>query len=248
MNLEEQIKNLNLSLAKEKQEDAKPTLEEQIKNFNLSFTTEETKEEVQEDLQLSIPPELKIPYSEEIRAQLTELKTQVHNATRLQDEIDKLKEKKPPQKENPHQAKYNQIKNGAKSTVFSIISFVLSALVVIGYIVFCVLDAKRGWAIFYPEDGIFTLTYLLKVVAIGLFGGAVAVIIIILLGMGIDLLIDKIRLASYDSIHAKALKAAIEADDNAYAEIVTKFEEKKNAEIEEYTKKLLDAVPVLKNL
>ena len=132
MNLEEQIKNLNLSLSKEKKEAAK----EQAPPVSESAPT------------LS---------SEEISAQLWELKTQTLNIPRYQEEIDRIKAKTPPKQENTQQNKYNEIKSKSKCTAFTTLSLILSIIAVIGYIAFCVLDAKKGWAIFYPKDGVFTL-------------------------------------------------------------------------------------------
>jgi hypothetical protein len=59
-----------------------------------------------------------------------------------------------------------------------------------------------------------------------------------LIGAGIDILIDKIRLGSYDTLHASELKAAIDADEQARKQAQTQFEEKQARDRKEYAEKI----------
>ena len=212
-------------------------LEDQIKKFNLDFDLNKINEETK--AQAETPKaKAETPVTEELKAELWELKTQINNLALYNAELEKINERKPQKTENTRQNEYNRKKNNHKSVACTTIAIILSILLVASYIVVCIYDAKRGWDIFYPAGEAFTLTYLFKVLAIGIFGGAIAVLIIIFLGAGLDILIDNIRLGAYDKLHSAELKEAKKADEQARKQAQTDFEEKQARDKKEYTEKI----------
>lgn len=186
-------------------------------------------------------PDLRDTVDEEMLARLWELKTQVHNIKRYGDELKKVKARKPEKQADKNLIEYYRQKTSKKSTAFSIIGMVLGILAVVGFVVLCVLDAKKGWDIFYPVNEGFTLTYLLKVLAIGIIGGAITIFLMMLLGVLIDMLVDAICRGTYDARHRKEFLKAQEQDRLAEEDYLARFTANKKRDEEDYTQKLVYA-------
>ncbi|MBQ9729310.1 MAG: hypothetical protein IJV80_00675 [Clostridia bacterium] len=183
------------------------------------------------------------PVDKKTIERLWELRCQVYRVKDCEQKLQETQNKKPNfgKDVTKNMDAYNSRKNGLGSSVFVILSFLLSIAVVAGYVIFCVQDAKNGWNVFYPVEEGFTLTYLFKVIFIGLLGGAVAVLLIFLLGWLLDTLMEKIRYATYDSRHAKELKEAQEADALLLREAEEKFQTKKQEQIKQLQGELEEA-------
>lgn len=173
------------------------------------------------------------------------LKTQVYNVKKYTDELEKLQTSTTKLTDDIKNKNYNdyvKIKNlNTSSVACTIISIILALLVIVAYVWFCIYDAKNGLDVFYPVDEGFTLTYLFKVIFIGLFGGIIAGAIIILLGLVLDVMVSKIKFNIYDKTHKKELDLALEADKKASEEYFNKFNEENKVKIEEVTLKLKEA-------
>ena len=173
------------------------------------------------------------------------LKTQVYNVKKYTDELEKLQTSTRELTDDIKNKNYNdyvKIKNlNTSSVACTIISIILALLVIVAYVWFCIYDAKNGLDVFYPVDEGFTLTYLFKVIFIGLFGGIIAGAIIILLGLVLDVMVSKIKFNIYDKTHKKELDLALEADKKASEEYFNKFNEENKVKIEEVTSKLKEA-------
>ena len=167
---------------------------------------------------------------------LTTLKKQVYSIKDYEEKLEKIKDSKPNDVDATKNLQdYEKLKKlNTTSVVATIISYILAFAVIVGYVWFCIYDAKNGLDVFYPTGEGFTLTYLFKVVVIGLIGGAIACFILIILGFLIDTLIEKIKLASYDDIHKTELENA-KALDNAYLQ---NFEQEKLDKINELTQNI----------
>ena len=176
---------------------------------------------------------------------IKKLKTQVYNVKKYTDELEKLKTSTRELTDDIKNKNYNdfvKIKNlNTSSVACTIISIILALLVIVAYVWFCIYDVKNGLDVFYPVDEGFTLTYLFKVIFIGLFGGIIAGAIIILLGLVLDVMVSKIKFNIYDKTHKKELELALEADKKASEEYFNKFNEENKVKIEEITSKLNEA-------
>lgn len=176
---------------------------------------------------------------------IKKLKTQVYNVKKYTDELEKLEASTPELTDDIKNKNYNDyVRNksiNTSSVACTIISIILAILVIVAYVWFCIYDVKNGLDVFYPVEEGFTLTYLFKVIFIGLFGGIIACGVIILLGVLLDNVISNIKFEFYDTTHKKELDLALEADKKASEEYFNKFNEENNAKIEEVTSKLKEA-------
>lgn len=185
------------------------------------------------------------PVDNETIEKIKKLKTQVYNVKKYTDELEKLEASTPELTDDIKNKNYNDyVRNksvNTSSVACTIISIILAILVIVAYVWFCIYDVKNGLDVFYPVEEGFTLTYLFKVIFIGLFGGIIACGVIILLGVLLDNVISNIKFEFYDTTHKKELDLALEADKKASEEYFNKFNEENKVKIEEITSKLNEA-------
>lgn len=163
---------------------------------------------------------------------LRELRAQVYSVKTYKEKLEEAVNRKPKKEKDITEnvdKYYKQKSIKCYSTFFSTISIFVAIIAFIALIVFCVLDAVKGYKVFYNPP--FTLTYLFKVIGICFLCGVVGALIIMGLGWCIDKLIDKINLATYDKKHAKELEEAKLKDKQANENYFENFKEKKEKDI-----------------
>ena len=184
------------------------------------------------------------PVDKKTLKRLWELRCQVYRIKDCEQKLQAAKTRQPDfgKEVTKNMDDYNTRKNAAGSSGFLAVVFILlSIAVVVGYVVFCVLDAKNGWDVFYPVEEGFTLTYLVKVLLIGVLGGAVAIALLCVLFWAVDTIINKICYATYDTRHAKDLYEAQAADEFLRRDAEEKFTAKKEKDIQEFAEGLEEA-------